>query len=99
MLSGFTTGDQPAGTLPIDGASSAVIETISTSPSTSPAGRGTLTAVAAVRLTDWAEAPTVIAPAPPPGGGPPAVTVIVRVAGAPAPAAFDAISRTVYVPA
>ncbi|MCV2492034.1 hypothetical protein OF117_22055, partial [Geodermatophilus sp. YIM 151500] len=55
-----------------------------------------VTAPTAAVLTEVVDAPAVTVPPLPVGG---AVTVMVRVAGAPAPAAFDAISRTVYVPA
>jgi hypothetical protein len=55
-----------------------------------------VTVVTAAVLTAVDDAPAVTVPVPPVGG---AVTVIVRVAVEPAPAALDAVSVTVCVPA
>ena len=96
-LNGATTADQPAGTVVTDGASSAVNCATSTVPATTPAGLGMLTEVTAAVLTAVDDAPAVTVPVPPVGGA--AVTVIVRVAVDPAPAALDAVSVTVCVPA
>src|SRR5687767_2660409 len=68
---------------------------ISTSPVATPAGLPTVTADAAAVLTAVADDAAVTEPLP--AGG--AVTVTVPVAVVPAPAAFDATSRTVNSPA
>jgi hypothetical protein len=54
-----------------------------------------LTEPTAAVLTDCTDAPAVTVPVPPVGS----VTVIVRVAVVPVPAALDAVSVTVCVPA
>jgi hypothetical protein len=86
---GSTTADHPAGTVPINGASSALICATSTSPETTPTGRGTDTVLVVDVLPVELEAPTLM-----PSDGEGVVTVTVLGADVLEPEALVAVRVT-----